>query len=109
MAITLVLVLVYMVAEVIGGLLSNSLALLADAGHMLSDAAALGLADLRPTFLSPAELRAGTGLRVLGTIAMNWTDEEKRRHWRDRLGFGAGSACLLLGYSGVMTYTLLYQ
>ena len=44
MAITLVLVLVYMVAEVIGGLLSNSLALLADAGHMLSDAAALGLA-----------------------------------------------------------------
>jgi cobalt-zinc-cadmium efflux system protein len=34
----------YMVAEVIGGLLSGSLALLADAGHMLSDAAALGLA-----------------------------------------------------------------
>ena len=40
----LVLVLVYMVAEVVGGLLSNSLALLADAGHMLSDAGALGLA-----------------------------------------------------------------
>jgi cobalt-zinc-cadmium efflux system protein len=37
------LVLVYMVAEVVGGLLTNSLALLADAGHMLSDAAALGL------------------------------------------------------------------
>ena len=32
-----------MVVEVIGGLLTNSLALLADAGHMLSDAAALGL------------------------------------------------------------------
>jgi cobalt-zinc-cadmium efflux system protein len=44
LAITLVLVLVYMVAEVVGGLWSNSLALLADAGHMLSDAAALGLA-----------------------------------------------------------------
>ncbi len=44
LAVTLVLVLVYMVAEVVGGLLSNSLALLADAGHMLSDAAALGLA-----------------------------------------------------------------
>ena len=42
--ITLVLVTVYMVAEVVGGLLSNSLALLADAGHMLSDAASLGLA-----------------------------------------------------------------
>jgi cobalt-zinc-cadmium efflux system protein len=44
LVITLALVLVYMVAEVVGGLLSNSLALLADAGHMLSDAAALGLA-----------------------------------------------------------------
>ena len=42
---TLVLVLaaIYMVVEVIGGLLSNSLALLADAGHMLSDVAALAL------------------------------------------------------------------
>jgi cobalt-zinc-cadmium efflux system protein len=33
----------YMAAEVAGGLLSNSLALLADAGHMLTDVAALGL------------------------------------------------------------------
>jgi cobalt-zinc-cadmium efflux system protein len=33
----------FMVAEVIGGLLSGSLALLADAGHMLTDTAALGL------------------------------------------------------------------
>jgi cobalt-zinc-cadmium efflux system protein len=41
--ITLLLVLVIMVAEVIGGLLSNSLALLSDAGHMLTDALALGL------------------------------------------------------------------
>ena len=43
---TLVLVLLYMAAEVIGGLLSGSLALLADAGHMLSDAGSLGLALL---------------------------------------------------------------
>lgn len=43
LAITLGLVAVYMVAEVVGGLLTNSLALLADAGHMLSDAAALAL------------------------------------------------------------------
>src|SRR5690625_5665489 len=44
LALTLVLVVIYMVAEIVGGLLTNSLALLADAGHMLSDAAALGLA-----------------------------------------------------------------
>ncbi len=34
---------VYFVAEVVGGFLTNSLALLSDAGHMFSDIAALGL------------------------------------------------------------------
>ncbi|HEX2253404.1 MAG TPA: cation diffusion facilitator family transporter [Thermoanaerobaculia bacterium] len=38
------LVVLYMGAEVVGGWLTGSLALLADAGHMLSDAAALALA-----------------------------------------------------------------
>ncbi len=38
------LTLAYTAAEVIGGLLSNSLALLADAGHMLTDNLALGIA-----------------------------------------------------------------
>ena len=33
----------FMLVELIGGLLANSLALMADAGHMLSDVAALGL------------------------------------------------------------------
>ncbi len=33
----------YMIIEVIGGLLTNSLALLSDAGHMLSDAISLGI------------------------------------------------------------------
>jgi cobalt-zinc-cadmium efflux system protein len=37
------LIAAFMVVEVIGGILTNSLALLSDAGHMLSDAAALGL------------------------------------------------------------------
>lgn len=40
---TLALAAVYMVAELVGGLMSNSLALLADAGHMLSDVGALAL------------------------------------------------------------------
>lgn len=38
------LITAFMIVEVIGGLYTNSLALLADAGHMLSDAIALGLA-----------------------------------------------------------------
>ena len=42
--IALVLTGTFMVVEVIGGILSGSLALLADAGHMLADTIALGLA-----------------------------------------------------------------
>ena len=40
----------YMVVEVIGGFVTNSLALLSDAGHMLSDAVSLGIALLAFTF-----------------------------------------------------------
>jgi cobalt-zinc-cadmium efflux system protein len=44
LATALVLVLAFAVLELVAGLLAGSLALLADAGHMLSDALALGLA-----------------------------------------------------------------
>ncbi|WP_231584315.1 cation diffusion facilitator family transporter [Paenibacillus dauci] len=37
------LIAAFMIVEVIGGVMTNSLALLSDAGHMFSDAAALGL------------------------------------------------------------------
>lgn len=40
---TLVLVLLVMLVEVIGGIISNSLSLLGDAGHMLVDVTALGM------------------------------------------------------------------
>jgi len=46
LSISLALIMAYMVVEVVGGLISGSLALLADAGHMLTDAAAIGLALL---------------------------------------------------------------
>lgn len=45
-AIAFVLIFVFMLIEIAGGLLSGSLALLADAGHMVSDAAALGMSWL---------------------------------------------------------------
>lgn len=48
------LTLTYMAAEVIGGLLTGSLALLADAAHMLTDAAGLGLALLAIHFTAKA-------------------------------------------------------
>lgn len=46
LTIVLVLTAVYMAAEIVGGLMGNSLALLADAGHMFSDIAAIGISLL---------------------------------------------------------------
>ncbi len=44
LAIVLVLTTTFLVVEVVGGLITGSLALLADAGHMASDSASIGLA-----------------------------------------------------------------
>lgn len=57
--VTLLLAASYLFAEAIGGWLTNSLALLADAGHMLSDVAALGisLAALQAAALPPTSSR----------------------------------------------------
>jgi len=60
--IALAIVLVVMVAEIIGGLLSNSLALLGDAGHMLVDALALGLSLFAMTIAK----RPATSTRTYG-------------------------------------------
>lgn len=61
---------VFMVAEVAGGLLSGSLALLADAGHMLTDAAALLMALLAVQFASrKPNARHTFGLLRLTTLA----------------------------------------
>lgn len=40
---SLILISLFMIVEVVGGFVTNSLTLLSDAGHMLSDAASLGL------------------------------------------------------------------
>ncbi|MFN2744173.1 MULTISPECIES: cation diffusion facilitator family transporter [Bacillus] len=45
-----ILIFLFMAVEVVGGILTNSLALLSDAGHMLSDAAALGLSLIAVIF-----------------------------------------------------------
>ena len=44
----------YMIVEAIGGYMTNSLALLSDAGHMLSDSVSLGIALLAFTFSEKA-------------------------------------------------------
>lgn len=52
----------FMLAELVGGLLSGSLALLADAGHMLTDTLALGMA----LFASHLALRPADNKRTFG-------------------------------------------
>src|SRR5690606_6976132 len=60
----------YMVAEVFGGYLSNSLSLMADAGHMLADVAAL-LVSLGAFYISarPADSKATFGYHRAEVIA----------------------------------------
>lgn len=58
--ISFIIITFYMIVEAIGGFLTNSLALLADAGHMLSDAISLGIALLAFTFGARAANRSKT-------------------------------------------------
>lgn len=60
----------FMIIEVIGGILSGSLALLADAGHMLSDFASLVLAWLAARLaLRPADWKRTYGFDRLSVLA----------------------------------------
>lgn len=62
LALALVLIVAYMFVEVVGGLLSGSLALIADAGHMLTDAASIALALAAMHFAT----RAASARRTFG-------------------------------------------
>ena len=66
----LVLIGSFMLAEVIGGLVANSLALLADAGHMVTDFAAIGLALLAMWVAArPASARRTFGFHRVEVLA----------------------------------------
>src|SRR3546814_19155216 len=68
-----VIIVVFMVVEVAGGLWSGSLALLADAGHMVSDAAALGFSwfALRIGRRARSE-ECRVGKECVGTCRSRW-------------------------------------
>lgn len=62
--------LLILVGEVVGGILSNSLALLSDAGHVLTDAFALGLSLLAALIMKrPSDYRATYGYQRIGLLA----------------------------------------
>lgn len=77
-------------------------------GALLSGvAAALLISQIRPTFLSPSELRERTGLMVLGTVSMNWTQAQKIKRRRGLYAFGAALGCVFAAYGGVLAMIVL--
>ncbi|CCG86652.1 CDF family zinc transporter ZitB [Erwinia piriflorinigrans] len=110
---------VFMLAEVAGGLLSGSLALLADAGHMLTDAAALLIALLATQFArrrpsgrhSFGLLRLTTlaafvnAIALLGiTVLIVW--EALQRFWHPQPV--AGSMMLIVAVGGLLANLLSF-
>jgi cobalt-zinc-cadmium efflux system protein len=70
LATALVLIVAFLIAEVVAALIAGSLALLADAGHMLTDAGALAFALFAATLASrPAQGRWTFGYRRLEILA----------------------------------------
>lgn len=87
LAIVLSLTTAYLIAEVVGGLLTHSLALLADAGHMLTDVAGLGLALMAIRFAE----RPATPERTYG-------------FYRVEILAALANSVVLIGISGYILY-----
>jgi polysaccharide chain length determinant protein (PEP-CTERM system associated) len=68
---------------------------------------ALLLSQVRPTYLSQHGLRESTGLPILGSVSMNWTNHEKDKRKRSLYAFGASLVVLVTLYAGYMTRILL--
>jgi cobalt-zinc-cadmium efflux system protein len=101
-----------MVAEALGGILSGSLALLSDAGHMLTDVAALALALLAVRFASrPADEKRTFGFRraevlaaqanvaalVFLTAWIAWEAIDRLRHPGARIDLGVMAGVAAVG------------
>lgn len=70
LALTLTITLFILFGEIIGGIISNSLSLLSDAGHVLTDAFALGLSLLAALIARrPSDVRATYGYQRIGILA----------------------------------------
>lgn len=66
LAISFVLIAVFFVVEAVAGVLTNSLALLSDAGHMLTDVIGLGMALAAIQLATRHERRADSGQHTFG-------------------------------------------
>jgi cobalt-zinc-cadmium efflux system protein len=70
LALSLLVTVVILAAEVFGGIISNSLALLSDAGHVLTDVFALGMSLAAAMIMKkPSDFRATYGYQRIGLLA----------------------------------------
>ena len=67
---------------------------------------ALLLSQIRPTFVTQASLRDTTGIPILGSISMNWTEQQKVKRRRRLYAFSVAVAMLFTTYGGVMAAML---
>ncbi len=74
-------------------------------------AAGIGVAffmnKIRPTFVTQFSLQEATGLPVLGTIAMHWTEQERALRQKRVYAFAGSFMLLLLLCGGVMARLLI--
>ena len=82
-----------------------SLVLLAAVGGGLG--IAFLLSQLRPTFGDERRLREVSGMQVLGTIAMEWTDEQSRRRTRGLFAFVLSFLSLVSAYAAIMASLMM--
>ena len=65
------------------------------------------ISQLRPTFNEERSLREVSGLRVLGTIFMAWTDEQKKRRTRGLIALLLSVLSLLSAYAAIMVSLMM--
>jgi cobalt-zinc-cadmium efflux system protein len=112
LAVSLGVATVVLVAEAVGGWVSGSLALLSDAGHMLTDVAALGLALLAVLFgARPADPKRTFGFRRLEVLAAQfnvatlllitcwiaWEAWDRLQHPHPHIGLGVMAGVATVG------------
>ena len=68
---------------------------------------ALMMSQIRPTFMSQAKLREVAALPILGSISMNWTDEQKIKRTKRTYAFGAAVVALFGVYGAVMAVLVI--
>ncbi len=68
-------------------------------------AAAFVVSQIRPAFYSQSNLREISGLTVLGTVPMIWTQHEKVKQIRRLYAFGFSLICLTAIYAFLLMFT----